>query len=140
MINLNLNMEQIFEVHEIVRPYYSEGNRFQKSNKVIPEKITENQKKKSKKNKDEVDEDQEENKTEQTGIEDLESEISLHFIEKKKKKRRFRVCCIKIKPGDGRCKKWWKFLWCCSWFARIFNRENQHTIANFDKINTKNYK
>ena len=117
MINLNLNVELIFEIHEIVRPVYQSTNIFQTASKTIDEitqktvkekrqpfmeELAEKSSKrmikniKNKKAKTEIDLgigiEEEEKRTARSDTDELDSDVSfLQKDPKKKKHSKFRI-------------------------------------------------
>lgn len=159
LVNLTLNVDLIFEMHEIVRPEYTQSVKKkarEETEKVVKEKkkpfmeelVTRPSKRmiekvKAKKGKfhnqveAELNIEEEEKQTNRTDADELESDVSLLQDNTKKKKRKFRICCIPIKPSDGKCTKCFKFLFCCSTVARFLQRSSQYKIANLDTAKKK---
>lgn len=130
LLNLNLNIDLIFEVHEIVKPNYqalAAKTVKEDAQKIVKEKqtpfieklVAKSSKKmikdvKTRKGKieNELMLEEEEKKTSRTDADEIDSDVSLIQTHSVKKKRKFRICCIPIKSTDGKCVKCFKFF-CC---------------------------
>lgn len=121
LLNFNLNISQIFTIHEIVRPHYQVHalKEFKgKVGKVIKEErkgfvedlVVKSSKRMIKdirkgKEVEELLQEEEDRKTSRTDAEELDSDVSLIQTQRVVRKKRRRICCIPIKPTDGRCKR-----------------------------------
>ena len=120
LLNLNLNIDLIFEVHEIVKPNYqalAAKSVKEDAQKIVKEKqtpfieklVAKSSKKmikdvKTRKGKieNELMLEEEEKKTSRTDADEIDSDVSLIQTHSVKKKRKFRICCIPIKSTDGK--------------------------------------